>query len=54
MAWRFSELPEGRPGADRSRGTGPTGAERSFVDTTTLAITLLIVLLVVIDRVMRR
>ena len=33
---------------------GQPGAERSFVDSTKLAITLLIVLMVVIDRAMRR
>ena len=54
MVWRFSEYPEGRPGADGTGIPSPPGAERSFVDTATLAIRLLIVLLVVIDRVMRR
>jgi hypothetical protein len=41
----------GRFGAGRSRGTGPTQSREELRGvTTTLAITLLIVLLVVIDR----
>jgi hypothetical protein len=53
MARCLSAL-DGRPGADRSRGTGSTRSRGRTVDSTALVITLLIVLLVVIDRVVRR